>query len=264
VSLEGGQRSCSQTDPLPTCTLVERSCRFQFPNPLFYFRRRRPDRHGRTRGFTGRRRRVGAQQIGDPLEGGEHALVLVGCRRLLGRANLGAAGRFSVAAGRRRVPDPPRGRRRAGTRACTVERGHPHGPRISIVPRQINGGVAIQYRACQPLGKFGAVNRNRAEPNAALDRRLQVSHHPTQAPSPGAFLFNQTTAPVPGHKLAGISSPICHHRSSVAASAAAGCGRERWRASGVGGKKLVDRLSTKAKVEGGKSLTSSAQPPPTS
>jgi len=50
----------------------------------------------------------------------------------------------------------------------------------------------------------------------------------------------------------------------VAASAAAGCGGERWRASGVGGKKLVDRLSTKAKVEGGKSLTSSAQPPPTS
>jgi hypothetical protein len=28
--------------------------------------------------------------------------------------------------------------------------------------------------------------------------------------------------------------------------------------------KLVDRLSTKAKVEGGKSVTSSAQPPPTS
>src|SRR5262249_530429 len=38
----------------------------------------------------------------------------------------------------------------------------------------------------------------------------------------------------------------------------------RRRASGVGGKKLVDRLSTKAKVEGGKSVTSSAQPPPTS
>jgi len=36
------------------------------------------------------------------------------------------------------------------------------------------------------------------------------------------------------------------------------------RDSRVGGKKLVDRLSTKAKVEGGKSLTSSAQPPPTS
>src|SRR6516164_3399607 len=33
------------------------------------------------------------------------------------------------------------------------------------------------------------------------------------------------------------------------------------RDSRVGGKKLVDRLSTKAKVEGGKSLTSSAQPP---
>ena len=29
-------------------------------------------------------------------------------------------------------------------------RGHPHGPRISIVPRQMNAGVAIQYRAgCQ-------------------------------------------------------------------------------------------------------------------
>ena len=33
--------------------------------------------------------------------------------------------------------------------------------------------------------------------------------HPTQAPSPGAFLFNQTTAPVPGHKLAAISSMSC-------------------------------------------------------
>jgi hypothetical protein len=37
-----------------------------------------------------------------------------------------------------------------------------------------------------------------------------------------------------------------------------------WRASGVGDKKLVDRLSTKAKVEGGKSVTSLAQQPPTS
>src|SRR5262249_34086346 len=52
-----------------------------FRNRLFHFRRRRPDRHGRTRGFTGRRRR-------DPPEGGDHALVLVGGRRLLGRANL--------------------------------------------------------------------------------------------------------------------------------------------------------------------------------
>jgi hypothetical protein len=32
------------------------------------------------------------------------------------------------------------------------------------------------------------------------------------------------------------------------------------RASGVGGKKVVDRLSTKAKVEGGKLVTRSAQP----
>jgi len=53
----------------------------QFRSLLFYFRRRRPDRHGRAQGFTGRRRRVGAQQIGHPLEGGEHALVLVGSRR---------------------------------------------------------------------------------------------------------------------------------------------------------------------------------------
>src|SRR6266568_4475653 len=53
-----------------------------------YFRRRRPDRHGRTRGFAGRRRRVGPQQIGDPLEGGEHALVLLGRRRRVGGANL--------------------------------------------------------------------------------------------------------------------------------------------------------------------------------
>src|SRR5262249_56216715 len=41
-------------------------------------------------------------------------------------------------------------------------------------------------------------------------------------------------------------------------------GDKRWRASGLGGKKLVDRLSTKAKVEGSKPVTSSAQPPPTS
>jgi hypothetical protein len=31
-----------------------------FGNPLFYFRRRRPDRHGRTRDFAGTRRRVDA------------------------------------------------------------------------------------------------------------------------------------------------------------------------------------------------------------
>ena len=52
------------------------------------FRRCRPDRHGRTRVFAARRRRVGAQQIGDPLEDGDHALVLVGWKRRLGRANL--------------------------------------------------------------------------------------------------------------------------------------------------------------------------------
>src|SRR5262249_46693331 len=88
--------------------------------------------------------------------------------------------------------------------------------------------------------------------------------HPTQAPSPEAFLFNQTTAPVPRHKLAGLSSPTCHHRSSVAASAAAGCGGESWRGSRGGGEKLGDPPRTKAKVEVGKSPTSSAQPPPTS
>src|SRR5215472_11445212 len=32
----------------------------------------------------------------------------------------------------------------------------------------------------------------------------------------------------------------------------------------IAGKKLVDRLSTKAEVQGGKSVTSSAEPPPTS
>jgi hypothetical protein len=48
------------------------------------------------------------------------------------------------------------------------------------------------------------------------------------------------------------------------AKAAEGCRAAGWRASGVGGRKLVDSLSTKAKVEGGKSVTSSAQPPPTS
>jgi len=37
-----------------------------------------------------------------------------------------------------------------------------------------------------------------------------------------------------------------------------------WRASVIAGKKLVDRLSTKAEVQGGKSMTSSGEPPPTS
>ena len=55
---------------------------------MLLFRRRRVDRHGRTRGLTSCPRWVGAQQIGDPLECGEHALVLVSRRRLLRRANL--------------------------------------------------------------------------------------------------------------------------------------------------------------------------------
>jgi hypothetical protein len=39
----------------------------------------------------------------------------------------------------------------------------------------------------------------------------------------------------------------------------------KWRrASVVAGKKLVDRFSTKAEVAGGKSVTSSAEQPPTS
>src|SRR5260221_7457015 len=88
-------------------------------NPLFYFRRRRPDRHGRTRRFTGRRRRIGAHQIGDPLEGGEHALVLVGRRWLLGRANLERRGGFWGRAGGARGPPPP-----------VFGRGPPAGPGV--------------------------------------------------------------------------------------------------------------------------------------
>jgi cold shock protein len=57
-----------------------------FRIPLF--RRWRPNQHARTRGFAGSRRRGGAQQIGDPLEDGEHALVLVGHRRRPGRGYL--------------------------------------------------------------------------------------------------------------------------------------------------------------------------------
>jgi hypothetical protein len=81
--LEQDSEKSHLADPLPTGAFGERSFRLsisEFP----YFRRRRPDRHGRTRGFAGGRRRVGAQQIGDPLEGGEHALVLFGRRRRLG------------------------------------------------------------------------------------------------------------------------------------------------------------------------------------
>ena len=59
----------------PTGTLVERDSISEFPF-------RCPDRHGRTRGFAGGRRRIGPQQIRDPFEGGEHVLVLVGRRRL--------------------------------------------------------------------------------------------------------------------------------------------------------------------------------------
>src|SRR5262249_56533348 len=71
----------SSSSRLPTGTRAKRSFRFLISQiPLFYFRRRRPDRHGRAQGF-GRRRRSGAQQIGDPLEGGEHAVVLVSRRR---------------------------------------------------------------------------------------------------------------------------------------------------------------------------------------
>jgi len=71
----------------------------QFPNSLSGDAR--PDRHGRTRGSP-----VGAGGRGaadrDPLEGGEHALVLVGRRRRLGRGNLKRRARLSAAAGRRR------------------------------------------------------------------------------------------------------------------------------------------------------------------
>jgi hypothetical protein len=39
---------------------AERTFAFQFGKSLFYFRRRCPDRHGRTRDFAGTRRRVDA------------------------------------------------------------------------------------------------------------------------------------------------------------------------------------------------------------
>src|SRR5262245_65887218 len=41
-------------------TRAERRFVSQFAKSLFYFRRRRPDRHGRTRDFAGTRRRVDA------------------------------------------------------------------------------------------------------------------------------------------------------------------------------------------------------------
>src|SRR5262249_44506612 len=46
--------------------------------------------------------------------------------------------------------------------------------------------------------------------------------------------------------------------------ASAGGGNTPARVRAVAGKKLVDRLSTKAAVAGGKSVTCSAEPPPTS
>ena len=111
-----------KTDPLPTGALAAFSIS-EFP----YFRRRRPDRHGRTRGFAGRRRRVGSQQIGNPLEGGEHALVLVGRRRRLGGADLerrvgsrwqrvggGDRPRLDVDRGHRTGPDVGRTRLKVG------------------------------------------------------------------------------------------------------------------------------------------------------
>jgi hypothetical protein len=108
------------------------------------FRRCRPDRHGRTRSFAGARRRVGAQQIGDLLEGGEHALVLVGGRRWLGRGNL---------------------ERRAGTRwqrfdggdrpRLDVDRGHPTGLDVGGTPLQVGE---------HPLGKRFALADITVEP----------------------------------------------------------------------------------------------------
>jgi hypothetical protein len=106
----------------------ERSFRLsisEFP----YFRRRRPDRHGRTRGFAGGRRRVGAQQIGDPLEGGEHALVLFGRRRRLGGGNLErrVGSRWQrVGAGDR----PP----------LDVDRGYRAGPDVGRTRLQVGAG----------------------------------------------------------------------------------------------------------------------------
>jgi hypothetical protein len=59
--------------------------RRSFDFSISVLRRRRLDRHWRTRGFAVGRRWVGAQQSGDPQEGGEHVLVPVS-RRLQWRA----------------------------------------------------------------------------------------------------------------------------------------------------------------------------------
>src|SRR5262249_43986349 len=103
-----------------------------------------------------------------------------------------------------------RGRRRAGTRACTVERGHPHGPRISIVPRQINGGVAIQYRAGQPLGKFWSGKPKPRGTECGIEvwgdgetGDFKCLTHPTQAPSQGGFSCQSNDSPGAGAQVSG-------------------------------------------------------------
>jgi hypothetical protein len=85
---------------------------------FLYFRRRRPDRHGRAQGF-GRRGRVGPQQIGNPLKAGEHVLVLLGRRRRVGSANL----ERRVGSRWQRVGGSDRPR-------LDVDRGHRTGPDV--------------------------------------------------------------------------------------------------------------------------------------
>jgi hypothetical protein len=60
-----------------------------------------------------------------------------------------------------KVPDPPRGSRRAGT-SLAPEAGLSPWARDYIVSQQIKVRVAIWYRAGCAIGKFGTVKRNSA------------------------------------------------------------------------------------------------------
>src|SRR6516165_3876353 len=133
---------------------------------------------------------------------------------------------------------------------CRVDRRIAHRLRVGGLERAV-GPTA--RRPDQPRLRSCSRNRSASRRGAAGAGATAARRHTAGGSSTRTGLTPAATSGSPLRAL-GLGARLQSQR----------WWRQHAGGSVIAGKKLVDRLSTKAEVQGGKSVTSSAEPPPTS